>query len=105
MRVDERLAHGDLSLVSDIAQMKFGEKSRFNLSFASKYCSWHQPTRYQIYDGVVNQMIWSYQERDAFSKFARRELRDYSRFMEIVEDFRRHYGLGNVGRKELDQFL
>ena len=62
MPVDERLAHGDLSLVSDIAQMKFGEKSRFNLSFASKYCSWHQPTPYQIYDGVVNQMLWNYQE-------------------------------------------
>ena len=45
LNIDERLKEGDLSLVNEIARVKVGNllKPRTFYSFATKYCSHHQP--------------------------------------------------------------
>ncbi len=105
LRIDSRLRLGDLRLVDDIAKITFGDKQRFNLSFASKYCSWHAPDRYQMYDSYVDCLLWAYRKRDSFARFQRQELRSYTRYMQIIDEFRMFYGLAEISRKELDQFL
>lgn len=105
LHIDERLNRGDLQLVEDIARVTIGGTQRFNLSFASKYCSWHKPSCYQIYDSYVDRLLWEYRNRDSFARFKRGELRSYGRFMEIIDEFREFYGLTGISRKALDQFL
>lgn len=50
--IDKRLQSGDLSLVEDIANVNVGKTqvSKYFFSFASKYCSHHQPMKYAIFD-------------------------------------------------------
>src|SRR5690348_3351593 len=47
LNIDQRLRLGDRTLVADIADTRDGDKKRFRLSFASKYCAWHQPEKFQ----------------------------------------------------------
>lgn len=75
------------------------------LSFATKYCSWHQPDHFQILDSYVEGLLWEYQRKFRFGMFRKDELRRYHRFIEIVDEFRARFGLTEIGRKALDMFL
>lgn len=105
LEIDERLRRGDLSLIRDIGSVQFKEKARYFLSFATKYCSWHQPEQFQILDSYVDWTLWTYQRQFSFGSFRRYEIRDYSRFVQIVDQFRSHFRLAGIGRKQLDKFL
>jgi hypothetical protein len=97
LRIDKRLRQSDLSLVHDIASVPFKPKARFVLSFATKYCSWHQPEHFQIFDRYVEWLLWDYQRQFAFSVFKKSELRRYPRFVEIVDQFRSRFGIALMG--------
>ena len=106
--IDERLRDGDLKLVEDIADTKVSEgKTRYFYSFASKYCSHHQPDKYAIYDSYVDEMLRYFRRTDGFAKFKNEELRQYDRFMEIIAQFREHYHLdaGEFSRRDIDRYL
>src|SRR5436309_368273 len=60
LNIDERLAKGDEGLVNDIADTRFEGTPRWMLSFASKYCAWHRPESFQIFDGIVERMLLAY---------------------------------------------
>lgn len=53
LRIDTYLRSGSLQVVDLIAKVKIGDKVRNNFSFATKYCSWHNPNTYPIYDDNV----------------------------------------------------
>ena len=53
LNIDERLRKGDPTLVDDIAKVTISGKSKYFYSFASKYCSHHNPYEYPIYDSYV----------------------------------------------------
>ncbi|MBI1901796.1 MAG: hypothetical protein HYS13_11885 [Planctomycetia bacterium] len=103
--IDERLRQGDVSLVHDMASVSFKEKPRFVLSFATKYCSWHEPERFQIFDSNVKWLLWEYQRQFRFGVFRKYELRQYPRFVQIVDELRSRFELTGIGRKKLDKFL
>lgn len=104
--IDDRLRSGDLRVVEEIAVTTYSSgKTRNNLSFASKYCSWHQPELFQIYDQFVVDSLCAYQSLESFADFRRDDLRSYARFVEVFEAFREHYQLTMFTRKQLDQFL
>jgi hypothetical protein len=103
--IDKRLDAGDIELVPEVARILIAGKKRCLLSFASKYCSWHRPLTYQMYDGNVHRLLCAYQRQEKFSDFQKGEPRDYRRFMKIITDFREHFQLEQASRKELDQFL
>ena len=105
LRIDDRLRQGDASLVQDIASVKFNEKARACLSFATKYCSWHQQEQFQIMDSYVKEMLWRYKRQFGFWSFYRQDMRHYPKFVEIVDRFRSHFGRAEIGRKQLDKFL
>ena len=55
--IDERLTNGDLTLVDDIVKITISGKNKYFYSFASKYCSHHNPTVYPIYDSYVEKVL------------------------------------------------
>ena len=103
--IDARLQKPDLRLVNDIAEVNLNGKMWRFYSFASKYCSHHQPDSYPIYDSFVDKMLKHYRKTDNFEKFANKELKDYPRFIEIIESLRKHYEVAEFSLRELDIFL
>ena len=103
--IDERLVLGDYSLVNDIAQVPMRGKIKNFYSFASKYCSHHKPTSYAIFDSFVEKMLFHYRAVDSFGDFSRSDLRDYGKFMVIIEKFQSFYNLEDSSLREIDIFL
>ena len=103
--IDIELQKGTSEVVEKIARVEINGKIRYNYSFASKYCHWHQPEIYPIYDRYVDQLLWAYHAQCQFEDFKQVDLRYYPRYKAIIESFRRHYGLTQFSLKELDKFL
>ena len=105
--LDKRLLNGDITLVNEIANVKVGSdsKPRFFYSFATKYCSHHQPYKYAIYDNYVEKVLMFFKKRDGFSEFTLRELKDYATYMRVIRDFMQSYGLEQFNLKQIDQYL
>ena len=100
--IDRSLVEGQPSTVALIARC---EGLSYNLSFASKYCSWHNPTAYPIYDHYADKCLWTYKMRCGFAQFHRKDLKDYASFREVVIKFRNFYKLGSFNFREIDKFL
>lgn len=111
--IDERLRQGDLTLVSDIAHVWVGKQGKSKTercfySFATKYCSHHQPEKYAIYDNYVEKVLVDFNKKergDRFSCFTLKNLKDYKNFIRVIRDFQNHFGLTQFTLKELDQYL
>lgn len=116
--MDERLKRGDLTLVDDVADVK---GCGVLYSFASKYCSFHRPDVYPIYDSNVCESL-RYFCRDAtdedgesalpskiFKKLALgKNNRDYLRYVSAVNAFIDTFGLkigGKYDYKKVDAYL
>lgn len=106
LNIDERLNAGDESLVDDIAcvTMANGFKIRF-YSFATKYCSHHQPEYFPIYDSYVEKILCHFRGLDNFAVFLNQDLRDYQTFKNVILQFRSFYGLDDYSVKQIDQYL
>lgn len=96
MKIDERLKNGDSSLVNDIANVKINNKNKFFYSFASKYCSHHNAIEFPIYDYFVDRMLWYFQKNDKFSNFKKDDLKDYTIFKRVLNDFKKFYDIDNL---------
>jgi len=109
LKIDDRLKQGELKLVDEIGKkINVGNSKRSHYSFASKYCSYHQPDLYSIYDRYVALVLTELQKRDSFSDFKRaEELKNYERYMKVLEDFRNFYGFSEneLSKKDLDKYL
>ncbi len=55
-----RIAEGDTSLVNEMAGVSIAGKDWEFYSFASKYCNQHNPDKFPIYDGYVDEMLWHF---------------------------------------------
>jgi len=105
LRVDRDLTAGSPELVDRIARLTIRGKTRRHYSFATKYCSWHRPDEYPIYDSLVEKLLWAYWREHRFAQFSRPDLQEYPKYKEAVAAFRRHFGLAQVSFKQLDKFL
>ena len=107
LHIDERLMDGDRSLVTDIAQVEVNGKDHFFYSFATKYCSHHQPEKYAIYDSYVEKVLVSMNSRKDkhFANFKREDLKDYETYMSVIRAFLQRFGLMQYNIKQLDQYL
>jgi hypothetical protein len=108
LNIDPKLAQRAPELVNEITPTpdKAG-KIRRNYSFATKYCSWHVPDAYPIYDSFVGKLVYEYRQDEKYCDFFRQnELSsDYLKFKGVIESFRNHFGLTKFGFKDLDKFL
>ena len=111
--IDPDLKAGKAEVVDRIAKVQLKDKTRYNFSFASKYCNWHNPTAYPIYDGNVEACLWYYKKEGgsfaaalaergiAFPRYGY----DYPEFVRIVNAFRDGYKLTSFTYKQLDKLL
>lgn len=106
LHIDERLAAGDVTLVNEITSvtMESGVEKHF-YSFATKYCSHHQPEKYAIFDSYVEKVLKYFRNVDGFSEFSDFELKDYAIFSRVLDDFREFYDLKQYDLKHLDRYL
>lgn len=105
MDIDARLKAGDVTLVRDIQHVTIAGIEKNFYSFASKYCSHHNPIDYPIYDSYVDIVFRYFRNRDGFSVFQDGDLKDFVRFKGILIDFRAYYGLGKYNLKQIDQYV
>lgn len=104
--IDAALEAGSHEIVDKIAKVRVQGKIHNFFSFATKYCSWHQPEKYPIYDSRVDQYLWTLQQQKAFAAaFHHPHLWDYPKFHNIVVTFRDSHGLSEFTFKEIDKFL
>ncbi|MGD1064164.1 MAG: hypothetical protein ABR860_12950 [Terracidiphilus sp.] len=103
--IDPALDLGSPNLVFNIAKIEIRDKVHFNYSFATKYCNWHRPEFYPIYDSRVDEYLWHLANQELIGHFDRQELKIYPRLKEIVCEFRDRYGLGDFNFKQIDKFL
>ena len=105
LEIDPRLKAGDVTLVDDIKVITINGKERNFYSFASKYCSHHNPYDYPIYDRYVDSVLRYFRDRDGFAAFADDDLRNYLLFKGALIDFRAFYRLEDYNLKLLDKYL
>lgn len=104
LKIDARLKQGDCSLVDDIACITINGKDHHFYSFATKYCSFHQPKLFAIYDSYVDKVLLTMNKRNPFTN--EKNLRDkYKSFASAIHGFQKHFGLDQLSLKELDQYL
>jgi hypothetical protein len=103
--LDSLIEKGSDDAVNLIAHVKIAGKEICFLAFASKYCSWHNPTAYPIFDKNVRACLRFHKRKDGFAEFTLDSLWDYPRFRNVVDKFRGHYGLDSFSYKELDKFM
>lgn len=101
--IDERLKSGDLTLIENIADKTV--MGRRNYSFASKYCSHHNPDQFPIYDSYVDKVLRYFRRNDKFANFKNDDLQDYIKFRTILDEFKVYYSLEQYSLKELDKYL
>jgi hypothetical protein len=102
LRIDSLIDQGDPAAVKRIYTC--GDM-RMYYSFATKFCSLHNPTAYPIYDRYADECLWAYKKQDRFEKFDRQDLGYYNKFVAVVSAFRKHYGLDRFSFRDIDKFL
>ncbi len=112
LNIDERLEKNDLKLVNDIANVKVLEQTETSAekyinfySFATKYCSRYKPTEYPIYDYYVEQVLKYFRNTEKRITFRNDDIKVYSKFKQILLDFREVYNLEQYNLKEIDKYL
>ncbi|MDR0527856.1 MAG: hypothetical protein LBG79_08620 [Spirochaetaceae bacterium] len=105
LSIDKYLAAGDISVVNKLAQVDYNGKIINFFSFATKYCNFHKPEIYPIFDQYVGKTLWHWLKVDNYYKCSRNELRDYNVFFEVISSFRSFYKLEELSFKKLDQYI
>jgi hypothetical protein len=105
LRIDDDLAAASTLLVDRIAKLTIRGRTRRHYSFATKYCSWHRPDDYPIYDGLVGRLLLAYSREHHFAEFSRPDLQDYSKYKATLAALRLHFDLAALSFKQLDKFL
>lgn len=103
--IDKRLNKEDVTLVEDLSHITINGKSFNFYSFASKYCSHHRPDIYPIYDSYVHRLLMYFRDSDKFYKFIGTDLKKYKIYVDIIQEFKKFYGLDSFTIKEIDKYL
>ena len=116
MNIDAKLKAGDLNLVNEIVDT-IDEKTKCNkqYSFITKYCSFHQPNLFPIYDGDNQEILHAYKTEYNLSEFdfTKKSLKedfknylkeDYKNYVKAIEDYKKVFCLEEFSYKEIDRF-
>ena len=105
LNVDVAIKNGEPEIVNKIARITISNKKKNFYSFATKYCNWHNQSKYVIYDSYVDKILRKYRDKTEFYDFKNDDLREYPKFLEILHKFRTHFKLGEFDFKKIDKFL
>src|ERR1700733_6897189 len=103
--IDKAMASGSPEVINQIAKVAIQGK-KYNLySFATKYCSLHNPQAYPVYDLRVDHYLCRLQAQHPFTAFHHAELCDYGKFVAIMTAFRDFHRLGSFSFQEIGKFI
>lgn len=104
LNIDRRLQNGDLTLVDDIVSAieKKCKSGRREYSFATKYCSFHRPDVYPIFDSRNEKILRKYRKDISIFPFTLRK--SYKDYVKIINKYREIFGLECFSYKEIDRF-
>lgn len=108
--LEERLVQGELCLVDDLKNVTFinanGTTVEKHLySFASKFCSHHNPDAFPIYDYYVDKILKELRNQRKELSFKNTDLTNYNTFVGVINQFRKVYGLEEYSYKQIDMML
>ncbi|MBN8702472.1 MAG: hypothetical protein J0M08_05380 [Bacteroidetes bacterium] len=103
--IDRKIKQGDLGIVNKIAMVKMNGVQKNFYSFATKYCSHHYPNLYPIYDSYVGKILLHFKKEDSFCEFGKIDLKEYTKFKNILLSFRTFYNLEIFTLKDIDRYL
>ena len=107
--VDVRLQSGDITLVTDIANIISG---RHNISFASKYCACHNPKAFPIYDKYVSSTLAKIIAKGNLKGFSgtwtnvhKKMQYDYVFYKDVYDAFMKQYKLKSLTYRQVDWYI
>ena len=103
--IDKNIKSNDIEIVNKVAMVNVGKREINFYSFATKYLSHHKPTVYPIYDYYVEMVLWHFKNEDKFCQFKKEDLKDYGKFINILNSFRKFYKVENYDLKKIDKYL
>jgi hypothetical protein len=103
--IDKKLNNYDVDVVEEIANIERSGSKRRHYSFATKYCHWHKPDKYPIYDSYVQLILSAYNAEYHFTSNKTTELHKYDRYIEVLDQFKKQFRLQTLSYRELDKFL
>jgi len=104
--IDGGLVSGDPKVVDLISKVTIQGKQHNFFSFASKYCSWHAPHLFPLYDSRVDWYLRNLQKQVRFdSSFTKNEFANYSEFRAMMVSLQKAFSLESFTFKEIDKFL
>lgn len=105
LKIDERLKGNDETLVNDIANVNINGKNKNFYSFATKYCSHHNPINFPIYDSYVEKVLLYFKKKDSFADFKKEDLKEYSKFKKVLISFKKFYDIDEYNLKDIDRYI
>lgn len=105
LQIDGRLQEADAQLVNDIAHLDYENRQYYLYPFASRYCNYHRPADYPIYDSTIEKILKIYYEHVQEEKISDEALKDYSSFKQYMLDFRSALNMEQYNFKEIDKFV
>ena len=105
LNIDGDLELTDNKLVMDIARMDFRGETRFFYSFATRYCCYHHPELYPIYDFLIEQFLKLYYKRTNGVVIEDHQLFHYTSFRHLMREYLDAFHLPLNSYWELDKFI
>lgn len=109
LKIDERLKTLDFNLVNEIADINFDH----NFSFASKYCAFHNPKDYAMYDRHAASVLYYFTKMKDSTMFTDARIEayaavlksDYKVYYETLCEFITRFSLQDFSLRDLDHYL
>ncbi|HEY4508462.1 MAG TPA: hypothetical protein VJJ55_02285 [Candidatus Paceibacterota bacterium] len=115
MPIDGDLSKGSHSAVTNIARKKGKQKFEFHTngrtikrefySFATKYCSFHEPDKYPLFDSNVKRALIYFKQNCENFIFNNADLTEYNKFVGIIQKFQETFDLQDVSFRDIDKYL
>ncbi len=105
LNIDQKLKDGSLDVVDMIALVSLGGKTKNFYSFATKYCHYHAPDTYPIYDSYVARVLVYFRSSVGEKPLKVSELREYEVYLETLSWFGKEFRLTGLSVREMDIFL
>ncbi len=112
LKIDSKI-QGETVDVDVVNQIAYTHKDYPNslYSFASKYCSFHNPEKFPIADSYSKGMLYYMNNCDNDNlhffphKFSQKDLNNYLNYIKVYNEFIKHFKLGKMTYKEIDKYL
>ena len=105
--VDTDIQNGNVAVIDKIARVKHNGKCWNHFSFATKYCSFHQPQKFPIFDSFIAECFSQLSKNNYFqNKFPKQTIRNnYSDFKKFYDEFMTKQPALPHDYKEVDRYL